>query len=45
MAEVSLQRCSLKKAARRRCNTGICIACCGFPKLLSRPRKKCEMVL
>ena len=35
----------VKKAARGRCNTGICSACCGFLKLLSRQRKNSEMAL
>ena len=35
----SSQCCTHKKAARGRCNSGICSACCKCPKLLGRPRK------
>ena len=39
----SSQRCSHRKTACGRCNSGICSACCKCPKLLGRPRKNSEM--
>ena len=39
----SSQRCSHKKAACGRCNSGICSACCKCPKLLGHPQKNSEM--
>ena len=44
MAESS-QRCSRKKSAHGRSNSGICNACRRFSRLLSHPRKNSEMVL